>query len=118
MPETVDYDEDLGLILVRSYGTVSADEMEASVGRVGELAGEKCAVKVLVDAENLESMPGEGDIFFLASTFPRTARIAVLLSREKAVRESLRFGENVARNRGLNIRTFPSKTEALLWLEG
>lgn len=118
MPETVDYDEDLGLILVRSFGAVSTEEMTASVDLVGKIAAEKGAQKVLIDAEDLESMPEAGDLFFLAPTFPRSARIAVILSRQKAIRDGLRFAENAAQNRGVDLRIFPSRSEALAWLQG
>jgi hypothetical protein len=118
MPETVDYDEGLGVILVRSFGVVSAEEMEASVGRVARLSAEMGSVKVLVDAEHLEAMPQAGDLFFLAATFPRSARLAVVISRHREVRGDLRFAENAARNRGVDLRLFSTRSEALDWLKG
>ena len=43
-------------------------------------------------------------------------KIAVLISRSSGSRTLLRFGETVAKNRGIHIRLFESETEGLDWL--
>lgn len=47
--------------------------------------------------------------------FPKSYRIAVLLLDE-AARESASFAEDVAVNRGIGVRVFSGRDEALAWL--
>ena len=58
---------------------------------------------------------------FLARLFdqiPRRFRDAIVLPRDEIARANLNFFETVTRNRGLNVRVFDTRDEALMWLLG
>ncbi len=117
MPEKVSVDENLDIIIVQSFAAVSFEQMWESISAVRRLQKETGIDRVLVDAGDMELMPSTSEMFMLAKEFPRTMKIAVLISKMESLHESMQFGETVAQNRGANIRLFESKNAALEWLE-
>jgi len=118
MPEQVRVDEEAGLIEVRSFGRVSAEDIEGSIAEVGRLCAETGITHVLVDGTETETMPSVTGTYRAASGFPRGIRIAVLLSATQPAAAYMRFGETVAQNRGVAIKLFRSRDAALAWLRG
>ena len=116
MPETVTLNEDLGIIEVRSCGVVSARDIASSIDRVKQISNKTGIDRVLVDASDQQAMPNTVDVFYLAAEFTQRMWIAVVGSEEQASYRDLVFGETVAKNRGVIIRVFFSKTAALQWL--
>ena len=56
---------------------------------------------------------------FMAKLFdqiPHNMRDAIILPESEIGKANLRFFETVARNRGLNVRVFETRDEALAWL--
>jgi hypothetical protein len=45
-------------------------------------------------------------------------KTALLLPANQALWEDVRFYETVCRNRGLNVRIFAARTDAVRWLTG
>ena len=116
MPDEVHVDEERGIIKVESYGIVSTEDIENSIGKVREILTERGLNKILVDTTRQETVPGTAALFDLFSTFPRNLK-AALLSRESQITvEDLRFVENVSVNRGIFVRVFHTEDEALGWL--
>ena len=50
--------------------------------------------------------------------WPVVTRMAYVDTNPDHLFERARFGETVARNRGLDVRSFPSLAEAEAWLDG
>jgi len=119
MPETVTILEDLGIIEVRSFGDVSAEDWQKSVDTVMELVRSRGMTKVLVDSLDLVSMPRTWTLYefgnLLAATkFPASVKIAAAI--QGPLREDLKFVETVATNRGRQMKVFGSIDEAIAWL--
>jgi len=119
MPETVTILEDQGIIEVRSFGDVSAEDWQESVDTVMELVRDRGMTKVLVDSLDLVSMPRTWTLYefgnLLAATkFPASVRIAAAI--QGPLREDLKFVETVATNRGRQMKVFGAIDEAIAWL--
>jgi len=119
MPETVTVLEDQGIIEVRSFGEVSAEDWQKSVDIVMDLVRTRGMTKVLVDSLTLVSMPKTWTLYefgnLLATTkFPQSVRIAAVI--QGPLREDLKFIETVATNRGRRMKVFNSIDEATAWL--
>ena len=84
------------------------------------------ASKVLIDGRQITGNP---TVFerFLYGTFAACATLEVLHTHNlklkfayvihEPLRDSERFGENVATNRGMEVRTFEDMNEAVQWLK-
>jgi hypothetical protein len=119
MPETVTVLEDQGIIEVRSFGEVSADDWQKSVDVIMELVLDRGLTKILVDSLDLASIPSTWTLYefgnlLAASTFPPSVRIAAVI--QGPLREDLKFIETVAINRGRQIKVFGSMERATAWL--
>lgn len=116
MPESVSVDKSLQIIIVHSFSAVSFEQMTESISAVQKIHRETGIDKVLVNAGKIASIPSISEMFELAKEFPRSIRIAVLLSENQMLREGMQFGQTVAHNRGINIRLFELKSDAIEWL--
>ena len=119
MPETVTVLEDQGIIEVRSFGEVSAEDWQKSVDIVMELVRDRGLTKVLVDSLDLVSIPRTWTLYefgnlLAAIKFPPSVRIAATI--QGPLREDLKFIETVATNRGRQLKVFGSIDEAITWL--
>ena len=84
------------------------------------------ATKVLIDGRQLTGSPTAFERF-LYGTFAATATLEILHQQHislkfayvihKPLRDSDRFGETVAVNRGMNVKTFEDKNAAEEWLK-
>jgi hypothetical protein len=117
LPEKVTVDKNLNIIIVRSFGSVAFEHMAESIRSVQRIYRETGINKMLVDAGDLSAMPSTSEMFELAKEFPRTIKIAVLISRVETVHEVMHFSETAAKNRGADIRLFESKPDAIEWLQ-
>jgi hypothetical protein len=83
------------------------------------------ATKVLIDGHQMTGNP-EGFERFLYGEFAAWATLETMRERNMALkfayviheslRDRMRFGENVAVNRGMNLKTFQDATLAIQWL--
>jgi hypothetical protein len=112
---------DYGVVETIWSGQVSPGDIDEGVTATGILAAEKLSNRFLADLR--EQAPGGSalDIFslaeFLCSLPPGTIeREAVLAPRTPAAAEEIRFFETACRNRGLDVRMFDDRDEALEWL--
>ena len=87
----------------------------------------KGATKVLIDGRQMTGNP-TGFERFLYGTFAACATLEVLHRHNarlkfayiihKPLRDPERFGETIAVNRGMNVKTFEDENEAREWLMG
>jgi hypothetical protein len=86
------------------------------------------ATKVLIDGRGLKGEPEVMERFFYGefaatetaraaseNSMPRVPKFAYVL--EEPVLDPRRFGEHVAANRGMIVKAFDNREEALQWLE-
>ena len=117
----VSYLEDVGAVEAVYSGTVTVGEVDGGVAATGILAAEHLCNRFLIDSLDQDAGGSAFDILklaeFLASLPPGTIdREAILPPRSSLGVEDFRFFETAARNRGLNVRLFTSREEALAWL--
>lgn len=117
MPETITVDHETGLIEVRSFGVVTADDLRASVEEVRRLRDLHGIAEVLVDVSEERSLADAPAAFEIVRTMPRQMKIAVIGSEQAATSSDVRFIETVAANIGLQVKIFESKKKALRWLK-
>jgi hypothetical protein len=80
-----------------------------------QLSGQTGIRKALVDIRRQKARGAEADLFDFGARIPNGIAFAVLTVR---VRDDHRFVEDVALNRGKNVRLFfGSEEEALRWLD-
>jgi hypothetical protein len=117
MPEKIQVNEDLGIVELESSGKVTKQEMVESISQLREIFDKQGIYKVLVDATRQDKMPSTFDIYELFSTYPREIRLAVLIQLSQATADDITFGETVGVNRGVRMKTFCEKKQALKWLD-
>ena len=117
MPEQLKINEELGIIEVYSFGEITVEEAEQSVKKSLRIFKERNIDKVLVDATSLTKLPGTVGIFQFFSNSPPELSQALVISRDSFSEDLFSFGENVAVNRGKNVKLFFDREEALIWLK-
>src|SRR5690349_20272190 len=116
-----------GLLEVEVQGEFSIEEAKRSFLETLENVGRHGATKVLIDGRTLTGEPGVIERFiygeFAAAEtarasskhkLSRTPRFAYVL--KEPMLDPRRFGENVAANRGMIIKVFENREEAIEWL--
>ena len=125
MELTLNIRDDDGLLYATYSGEFSLAEAEETFLRILENVEQHKLLKVIVDGLAITGAPTTFERFlygeFVAEKV-NTLRARTLLSPRFAyilippVRDPDRFGENVAVNRGMLIKTFESRDNALEWL--
>lgn len=116
MPENIIIHKEAGFIEVFSYGKVTLEMMNFSLGKVTELVRGMGLRGLLVDTTDQETMPGTIKTYSFATNLPRSFKIAVVVSEEQPTLEDLHFFETVARNRALMVKNFFSREKAIAWI--
>ena len=117
MPEEVSILADLGIIKIDSYGEVTGADMLATMEEVLDVTRERGLTRVFVDASKETSLPSTLPIHQFGALLSKDAmmlRFAVLVNDQ--VREDLHFLETVTKNRGMQVKMFDSREEAMAWL--
>jgi hypothetical protein len=117
---------DLGFLRVNVTGNFSLAEAKRTFIEILEAVGRSKIEKVLFDGRGIAGDPEVMERFyygefaaetvggFTAHGVSRSTRFAYVL--EEPMRDPGRFGENVAVNRGMDVRTFDNDQDALAWL--
>jgi len=117
MPETVSFDEDLGIVRIESYGDVTAEDFRETLALAFRIHKERGLTKGFVDATKVTSYPSTSSIFDFGSHAAESLKgIKVATSAPPGIFDDPVFFETVARNRGTNLRVFSSPDAALAWL--
>jgi len=120
MPEEVSVDEKNGIILVRSWGNISYDDINSSRKTTFSLYEKTGINKILVDAREQKSMMTIGESYDFSDSIgkdPRSRRMKWAIVPSKYTRKGTRFLETASRNRGLNVRMHDDIESALKWLK-
>jgi len=116
MPEDITVNKKLGIIEVNSYGKVTHEDSLASLATLEALIKETAILKVLSDTQKQDSAPSTFNIYDFGVNLPRQLKIAIIASKDQTTSQDVTFLDNVAHNRGVNIKIFSSRNEALEWL--
>ena len=117
MPENLTVNKELGIIEILSYGKVSLEDSLSSLDTLHTLMGESGIRKVLSDTRKQNFQPSMMNIYEFGTKLPHKVQIAVIVSQDQPTTDAISFLDNVAFNRGVNIRLFGSRSDALEWLE-
>jgi hypothetical protein len=116
MPDKFTVNKELRLIEIRSYGIVTQKDIEGSLASATEVYKRQGISKVIVDATGLKEGPGTVEVFKMFSAMPRYLSQAIITTKDHVKESELIFAENVAVNRGISLRIFYSREDALKWL--
>ena len=120
MPEVVSVDEKNGVILVRSWGDISYDDLNSTREITFSLYEKTGINKILVDAREQKSMITIGESYDFGDDIgkdPRSRNMKWAIVPSKHTREGTRFLETTSRNRGLNVKIHDDIESALKWLK-
>jgi hypothetical protein len=119
MPSHIEVQDQM--LVVTLTGRVVGSDVEAAQTMAARVADERGLRKVLVDMRSADPRVGMMDIFDLhAALFGRFSlgtRHAVVFSPETYDPRNAKFGEDVAVNRGISVKTFTRIREATDWLD-
>ena len=124
MAWTVEYDDDLQIVVLTYLGNVTGAEIkEAAVARIG-MGKQKGATKFLIDTRTVEAdKSATMSIYDLPTkVYPEkhaqhTSRIAIVGPQSSASKEMVKFFENACVNRGWSVMTFENRESAVKWLQ-
>jgi len=120
MPESIEILDDLNIILVTSYGIVTAEDLQNSRHEVVRIYQAHGITQVLVDTSAITSLPSLVHLFHHSSKLkqpeiPTTMKFAIVVSEH--IYRDARFIEMVAQNRSTSLRNFDERDQALSWLK-
>lgn len=118
-----------GVLKVDAWGEFSLEEAKRAFLEMLEAVAQHQAEKVLFDGRNLKGEPARIERFFYGY-FAATEIISLIAMKRirqapqfayvmnEPLRDPQKYGETVAVNRGMNVKTFDTLEEAFEWLEG
>jgi hypothetical protein len=121
MPWSVDFDAASGVVQSVFAGELSRAELMAALAATIDTTRDKESRRVLADCSALTNGHSLFDLYDAAvaaaadsNTLP--LREAVLIPKSAAAADLVSFWETAATNRGLQVRAFTDRAEALAWL--
>lgn len=121
MPWHIQYHDDPGVVETFYTGAVTAQDLNGAYLATAKALTEHRCLHMLANCSELTVPPSFFDLADLVGTIigdtvPFTFREAVVLPEKERSRLSVRFFETISRNRGLNVRIFATRDDALAWL--
>lgn len=121
MPFTTTYLTDVRTVSITYEGEVERADGEAAIAATGELVAEHGSHRFLADCSSLEVRTSLFDVMAFVERLSSLGvesieKEAVVLPRDSAAADQIAFFETASRNRGLNVRLFRDRAEALAWL--
>ncbi|MBN1996962.1 hypothetical protein JW935_05375 [candidate division KSB1 bacterium] len=120
MSQSVTYNQDDKVILVKISGDVSSEEHYIIRDKILNLVRKKNCSRVLVDSQELDTGKISTMVaFFFAESVARmypSIRIAHIIPKDAKSRSDVKFVSDVEANRGLVTGKFETYEEARMWL--
>ena len=121
MAFSIAYVEEVGVVEMVFRGTVTPADVDAAMTEAGTVGAENLSNRFLVDSREMPAGGSAFDVLALAELLAALPpgvidREAVLLSDDAAAADQMEFFETACRNRGLDVRVFQDRDEALGWL--
>ena len=123
MPWSVDFDAATGVVQSVFVGELSPAELMAALAATIEASRNNESRRVLADCSALTNGHSLVDLYdaaVAAAADPNTLplREAVLVPTSAEAADLVSFWETAATNRGLQVRAFTDRADALAWLTG
>jgi hypothetical protein len=121
MPAKATFCADPVRVEVHYSGAVIPDDLTSVTAEAFALAQENGTFHVLTDCSTMTSNPSVFTLYDLASTIEhlglaRVYREALVESEDRSHETEFEFYENTMVNRGLSVRRFRHREDALAWL--
>ena len=121
MPFTTAYLADIQTVSITYEGVVGLADGEAAIAATGELVAEHGSRRFLADLSSIEVRASLFDVMAFVERLSSLGvqsieKEAVVLPHDKETPDQVAFFETASRNRGLNVRLFRERAEALAWL--
>ena len=124
MPYTITHLEEKNILEAIYRGRVKPTEVMAAIAKILLLAKKHNAHLFLIDCLELkddkalvfENYKLGVDVSKIIQKIPEQVKDAIILPRSAQAADNIRFFETVAINRGLNVRLFKNREDALEWL--
>jgi len=115
------YNREPGIIETTYIGQMSREELQEAITATVELITANRVYLLFGDAMKLEHDGSIFDIYEMVSVFEQFPfahymKEALLIPVSKAALADLAFYETACKNRGLNVRLFNDKDDAIRWL--
>jgi hypothetical protein len=122
MPVTSKFNEESNVIESIYSGNTSLAEIQSALTEILELSQKHQVTRFLADCTNLEQGTSVLDSYEFAEAIERIPNVhllkeAFVLPLTKEAEDGIKFFETTTRNRGLNIRVFSHREEAIKWLQ-
>ncbi len=123
MPNAVEYNKELGLVVYTFTGVNSSEDIHHATSRGISLGKEFQTNKYLVDIRELEftgSLVGLLELpekQYKEEGLNRQSKIALIQPKSEKARKEAKFYENASVNRFWTVRTFITRDEAIEWLK-
>jgi hypothetical protein len=116
VPEDIRVNKELEIIEIVSQGKVGYENGKSTLSMLLELIRESGIKKVLADTRGQDFKPSTINIYEFGMLLPRNVMIAVVVSKDQPTARDVSFLDDVAFNRGVTMKLFASRAEALVWL--
>jgi hypothetical protein len=103
-------------IKVRSFGKVKSGDYKKTIQTIKRFQKRVGYNKVLLEVHQQATFPNISNILELFSDLPQLEKFAVVVSDDHRAVIDVRYTENVARNRGLDMQIFSTPEDARAWL--
>ncbi|MFC1878428.1 hypothetical protein ACFLZW_00805 [Chloroflexota bacterium] len=117
MPDIIRLNQEDNIIEIRSFDTVSENDIETSINKIIQIFEETGINAVLVDTIGQKDLPGTVGIYSIFSEFPRGFKVALLADQRQRTTRDLYFAVTEAKNRGFMLLIFYTRDKALEWLK-
>ena len=105
------------IVLFRWSGPITLKDRKRNLERVLQFCRENGIGQVIVDTRQQVNKTTTMQMFAFAATLPKAAPWFHIAIVRHPFDEEIKFGENVAANRGAIVRSFVTLEEAQRWLE-
>ena len=121
MPYRTHFDPEHDLIEVTYFGSLTPADLERAAHEILEQLAQRGFKRVLADCSSIEGGHSVFDLYALAdwlSTHASHLKEAVVVPVQGLAADKVEFWETTCQNRGLLVRLFHERQEALAWLCG
>ncbi|WP_455205176.1 hypothetical protein [Kaarinaea lacus] len=128
MPDQLKFLENQNVIQIKTFGHTNIDDMRRSLVTVSEIAEQKNVWSVIVNAQELDSLPDISEIYQFVADLPSKLKLAIVVPEPKGrknieemskifeVQTTLETFKNIGNTSEKNIKLFNTCDEALDWL--
>ena len=117
MSYKVKFNKEDKIIEVLSFGIETSESLSNQVDEIVHLSKKEKVFNVLIDTINQEKFSSITDVFRFMSTLPTYLNYAIYLKNEQQTFDEMEFGVIVSKNRGINVKNFKSRVEAIKYLK-